>query len=700
MHKHGSATSLLTLAVALTAAPVAAQETGDEPQPVPTDVAAPEAYDNTALIYTTEDFARYAPTNALDMLNRVPGFQIRDSDGQRGLGQASGNVLFNGARASSKSDDVYAQLSRIPASNVTRIEIVDGSTLDIPGLAGQVANVVFESGGMKGQFSWRPQFRPHFTDPLYTKGEISVSGRNGELAYEFGFDNGNSGRGGAGGITLIRDAAGEVIEERDEVIVSYYDSPRLSANLTWDPAGDTIAHFNGSYQRVFDRFHQDGVYTGGDQADRDRTLRDRGDGWSYEIGGDVEFGAGPGRLKLIGLRRYGDEPYETTLINDYRDDTPDSGSRYTQDATTAETIARGEYSFKLLGGDAQLAGEAAFNTLDNTAGLFELDSATGEFLEVSFPGGSGGVSEDRYEVLASYGRPITGKLSLQLIAGVENSTITTSGATMQSRAFTRPKGSLTLSWNPYPDLSISTKVSRRVGQLSFYDFLARANLNDGTDNARNNDLRPRQDWSFEAEINKSLGPWGSTKVQFVARDFEDYVDIVPVSGGEAVGNIDNAWARAIDWNSTITFDPIGLKGVRGDFRLLLQESSVLDPFTGKRREFSGFTNAVVEVGLRHDIPGSDWAYGLSANYSDNQPSFRSDQSSWNSEGPVFADVFVEHKDVFGLRVRATIANILDARQLRERTVFTGLRNESPILFTEDRDRLIGPIFAFSVNGSF
>ena len=95
------------------------------------------------------------------------------------------------------------------------------------------------------------------------------------------------------------------------------------------------------------------------------------------------------------------------------------------------------------------------------------------------------------------------------------------------------------------DLSISAKVSRRVGQLSFFDFLARANLNDGTGNARNNDLRPQQDWSYEGEINKQLGEWGSTQFRFIVRDVEDYVDIVPVTGGEAVGNIDSAWARAV-----------------------------------------------------------------------------------------------------------------------------------------------------------
>ena len=692
--------STLAISAALIAIPAQAQESGDAAPPEPTEMPAPDVGDADAQVYTPADFARYAPSNALDMLSQVPGFSIRGSDQQRGLGQASGNVLFNGARPSSKSDDIFAQLSRIPAGNVIRIEIVDGATLEIPGLSGQVANVVFRADELTGQFRWSPQFRTNFTDPALTRGSISLTGRSGELAYEFGLNNNDSGRGGAGGETLILDANGTVTERRDDVILAYYDSPQLSANLTWDPAGDTIAHLNGSYQRVFQRFHEDGFRTGGGMPDRERLVRDRSDSWNYELGGDVEFGVGPGRLKVIGLRRFNHQPSQTTITTDYDDATAPDGVRFSRDGRSDETIARTEYSFPLLGGDAQIAAEAAFNALENVAGLFTLDPASGEFVEVAFPGGSGGVSEDRYEAIGSFGRSITSKLSFQLNAGVEKSTITTTGTTMQTRAFTRPKGTFALSWNPYDDLSISAKVSRRVGQLSFYDFLARANLNDGTGNARNNDLRPQQDWSYEGEISKQLGPWGSTQLTFIVRDVEDYVDIVPVPGGEAVGNIDSAWARAVVWNSTITFDPIGLKGVRADVNFVWQESQLRDPFTGERRQWSGFTDTQLNINLRHDIPGSNWAYGVSGNYAHSQPRFRSDQTQRDWEGPVFADVYVEHKDVFGLRVSAYIANIFDARQYRERTVFTDLRGESPVLFEERRDRLIGPIFGFNVNGSF
>ena len=93
--------------------------------------------------YDAAFFERFAPRTALDMVSEVPGFQIRiDRSEERGLGQARDNVLINGRRISGKSNDVLSALQRIPAEAVERIELRDGATLAIPGLSGQVVNVV------------------------------------------------------------------------------------------------------------------------------------------------------------------------------------------------------------------------------------------------------------------------------------------------------------------------------------------------------------------------------------------------------------------------------------------------------------------------------------------------------------------------------------------------------------------------------
>jgi len=694
--------ALGALAIGL-AIPAWAQDSGDAPPPVPAAAPAPgtgQAVEGRQ-VYSPADFARYSPKNAYDMILNLPGFQVRENETLRGMGQQTGNVLFNGARPSNKSDLFSVQLQRIPAANVVRIEIVDGATLDIPGLSGQIANIVFKSAAFSGQYEWKPQVRPHFTDPLFTRGQVSATGTAGSLEYEIGLNNDDSGRSGAGGPTEIFDAAGNRTELREDIWTSRYDSPKLSGKLTFPGPLAGLGHVNASYQRTYSHYDEAGLRFGGGLPDRTRFILERNDTWNYELGGDYEFKAGPGKLKLIGLNRKSHEPYRNDVLDDFAGLAPSVGDRFAQVGDITEKIARGEYSWKMFGGDWQLSGEGAFNKLDNVARLGTFDPIGGEFVETPFAEGSGVVKEDRYEGLLSFGRPLSKTLSFQIVAGAEHSTISQTGVAGLTRSFFRPKGSVSLAWKPSNDFDLSIKYRRRVLQLSFYDFLARAFIDDSNKNSGNNQLVPQQDWSLEIEANKSLGPWGSTKVRLINRDVEDFVDIVPIGlTGESVGNIKTSYARAIDWTSTIQFDPLGWKGAKLDTRLLLQDSGLRDPFTGEKRQWSGFTDTLAELNFRQDIPGSDWAYGASVSYTHTQPRYRRTSVDHAYEGPVFAGFFVENKNVFGLTMTAGMDAINNPRSKRDRTVYTGLRGASPISFIEQRDRLIGPIFYYGLKGTF
>jgi len=87
----------LLIALLSSASPVFAQDAPPAPAATPQGTRS----------YTPADFARFAPRNALDMLNNVPFFSNDAATTERrGLGQATGNVLINGQRYSGKSTSV------------------------------------------------------------------------------------------------------------------------------------------------------------------------------------------------------------------------------------------------------------------------------------------------------------------------------------------------------------------------------------------------------------------------------------------------------------------------------------------------------------------------------------------------------------------------------------------------------------------
>ena len=662
---------------------------------------APAAANGDAQVFEPAYFAQFAPRNALDMVDRIPGFSISggNDQGQRGLGQATQNVIVNGERLSSKSESVRDQLRRIPATDVVRIEILDGNATSIPGLTGQVANVVYTSNGASGQFEWTTGFRPHNTEAQLFGGEISVIGSSGALDYTVSLSNENN-RFGADGPVSITDRDGALIESQYSKLSGKFDNPKISTAFSYDFGGDVTANLNLSYGSDF--FSRKEPETAIDSAGVTRTreaLVDE-DGPEYELGGDIQFPFGPGSLKLILLERFERDNYSSTVIDRLSDDSPPRGFRFEQTNGAGERIGRLEYDWKLWGADWQLSGEAAFNRLDRRSRLFEL-APGGEFVQLAFPQGNGGVTEDRYDASLSISRSLSSTLSVQVIGAMEFSTIEQTGFAANSRSFKRPKGSFAATWKPRDDFDISVTLAKRVSQLSFGDFLASVSLNHANQNGGNNELVPYQSYNVEIEANKTFGAWGSLKLEARKAWFEDFIDWFPLpGGGEARGNIGDADRLHLQANATINLDPLGFRGARVDLEVVKRDMNVIDPFTGLNRPFSYDQEGSFEIDFRHDVPGTDWAWGANLDHFDQAPYARRFEIGREWEGKVFGSLFIEHKDVLGLTVRARANNLLGARDYFQRTVFDGPRPEGAVRFEEYRSRRIGPIFRLTVSGDF
>lgn len=682
------------LAGAALSLPGMAQAQSD-PAPAPQSTASADG----KRTYVPADFTRFAPNTAYDMLVQVPGFTIRGADQERGLGQASENVLINGERIANKSGGAIDELRKVPAANVERIEIVDASALGVAGLTGQVANVIVKGGGGKGQFQWNPNFRAHYAKPNLYQGLISYSGKTGKLDYTFSVED-QVGRGAFGGPVYITGPTGALIERRDELYHGEDDELVLKGKFSLAGPGSSKANLTVSvtpiWAPLYDRERR--VRTDGD--DRTRVTTSKLNAWAYDVSGDYDFKLGPGRLKLIGVRHFQRNPAITTQINDFDSGVPDTGIRLNRDTRASETVLRGEYRWKTGKNNWQFTFERAFNSLDQRGSLFELSPA-GDFDPVPFPGGSGKVREVRYEGTATFSRPLGRKLDLQVVVGAETSTLARVDGDLPARRFFRPKGSVSLGWRPAKGWDASLKLTRRVGQIDFLDFLSQPNLVDEHNNTGNPDLVPPQSWELEGEVGRELGRWGKTRLRAYAHRIDDIVDIIPIGvDGEGVGNLPRATRYGVESTSTFNFEPIGWKGAKLDATLGFENSRVRDPLTNLFRPISNSRNGWASFALRYDVPKSRFAWGASAEYEHYGLTFYPSEIQRGWEGPWFVSSFVERKNLFGLTVRFSVINITNARHFYDREVYDGRRNVNPLLFREKHDQLIGPIFSFLVKGTF
>jgi hypothetical protein len=321
-------------------------------------------------VYTPADFARFAPKTAYDMLAQVPSFTIKTPDpSERGLGQATENVLINGERINNKN---YAggaggaadELKRTPASNVERIEIVDAAALGIAGLSGQVANVILKSSKKgTGQFEWRPDFRAHYSHPDLFRGSISYNGKSGPVDYTFSIQD-QANRGAFGGPIHIYDRNHVLTETRHEILHEEDDLVTFQGKFKLDGPGSSVGDLSLAYTPYWSIVHQpderylvSGV-TGG------RSTNVHLAGWYYDVNADYEFALGPGRLKLIGLQHRDHEPIVTTQITHFSDSPDPNGVRFSRNSIIVERIGRGEYGWKTGKNDWQVTFERAYNSLD------------------------------------------------------------------------------------------------------------------------------------------------------------------------------------------------------------------------------------------------------------------------------------------------------------------------------------------------
>jgi hypothetical protein len=637
-------------------------------------------------VYEADFFKTYSPANALQMIQRLPGFQLDSGNTEvRGFAQAAGNVVINGQRPSSKSDNLDTVLSRIPASRVLRIELASGNAFgaDYAGKA-QVANVILTSaGGLAGNLEGR--LEREFIGRVLPKLAASAVLRTGASTFsasasyqlysmvtEDGFDQ------------LFSLPARSETEYRN--VFSRNTEPFTNVALGWayEEAPDRSFHINGKANWDKWTYQQTSNVSNGGTPTRDSVYNEDHLWRTWELSGDVTRPLAGGAIKLNALATHRHRGNTDDLSNIVRVGSPMDGFFQQFDDWRTERVGRVAWSHPNVAGWAvELGTEGAFNRLKSDLDVFSV-APSGARTPVSLPIADAIVSEVRGEVFANAGRKIAGNLRLDIGVNFEGSRLKVTGDATARRTlkFLKPKASL--DWTP-GSWHAQLSLKRTVNQLNFSDFVSAADFEANQSNGGNAELVPQRSWELLLTADRAVLGDGRIKVELGHNWVALVQDRVPVSGGlDAPGNLGNGESWIARSNINLPLTRLGLKGMRASLYGSYVKTSVRDPLTLQDRAFSGNSMFFYTGELRQDLGKFAWSVSMSGNTG--STFFRLGETDTNQNPSPNVSAFVEYRPNARTTVTLGADNLLDSPAKRWRYFYAPNRSAPTPLQEEYRER--------------
>lgn len=635
--------------------------------------------------YDAEYFRQYAPANALDLIQRVPGFTLDEGDTERrGFGGAAGNVVINGQRPSSKSDTLQTILQRIPAGRVLRVEVGTGDLFgaEFSGKP-QVANLVMATGaGTSGTIEAR--LLRDYTGGLRPAGSFSAITKTGPHTFNASatFENENTTEEGPD--RLVRASDGVETELRDKT--NHIKRPTGALAASWEYNGGTnrTAHLNIRAARdKLSLTQRNFVYplVGPDRHDRltQRYLTD-----AIEVGGDVTRPLAGGGIKLIGLvtRRW--RQFDDVSFLRLTDESVLGGFSQALNDRYAETLARLVWTRgNLHGWNVEAGAEGVVNRLDSNVDLFSFGQG-GVATRIDLPVDQAVVKEVRGEGFVNAGRALSKQVRLDLGVTYERSRITVSGDATSTRTLSFWKPKAVLDWRPGDDWRLQFTAQRTVAQLQFEDFISSAELTNERVNGGNAELLPQRSWEFTAVVERPILGDGIFRTELGYRAVSKVQDRVPTPEGfDAPGNLGSGRVLVLRNRLEAPLKSFGIKGGRLTLYSSLVPTRVRDPYTLTYRPFTGNSKWYGEANFRQDL--GKWAWGVNAYVSTDSTAYRRNELDTSIQAKPYLDAFAEWRPDARTTVRLTIDNLLDSPVRRSRVFFDPDRSSlTPVLFENRR----------------
>jgi len=689
--------SASTFALAMMATPAAAQaQAGETPAPAP-------AQSGRTSVYDAAFFVPFAPSTALDIVRRVPGFTIELGDEEvRGFSGAAGNIVINGQRPSSKSENLETMLARIPAKRVLKVEVGPGDLYgaEYSGKA-QVLNVFLTAeAGIDGTVT--AVARRRYTGKINPDINASALIKRGRSSFNVAAGADNVRRIEEGSDTITTIPGGELVEFRRK-INDYSDRyPYASAAWSFDGGPNKTINANIRYMNGRFKLHQDNTVSPVGGPQRDDTFDELYKQSAFEIGGDIIRPLAGGGLKLVGLATRRHRNDFDSLYN-ILDGNVLGGFEQTNESQRDETIGRLTWSRSNLAGfSVETGAEVAFNKLDSQVDFLVVEEG-GAKTRIDLPIDSAVVSEKRAELFVNAGRNITPKLRADVGLAYELSRLTVTGDASAKRSLRFLKPSLALDWNPGNGWHVQFSVKRTVAQLNFYDFISAAEFGANRINGGNANLLPQRAWEVRTTVEHPILGDGLAKIELGYDHISLLQDRILVfddegNGFDAPGNIGTGKRKFIAGTLDVPLTRFGIKGARLKLTGRYDDMVVLDPVSQTKRRFSNFDpDWQWAADYRHDL--GKWAYGF--NVSDRGPFafYRIVEIDRNVNKGPFATAFVEYRPAPKTTLTFDIDNVFETQATRER-IFSFPSRAVPPSLLEFRERNNHRSFSITLKQGF
>jgi hypothetical protein len=681
--------SAMALALAATtAAPGAppAPPAANLPPPSARPGAAPAA---GVTSYPASFFASAQPNNAREMLDRLPGFVFDDGDTVRGFAGAAGNVLIDGVRPTSKTDDLDAVLRRIPTSQVDHIDLIRGS---VPGIDMQgktvLANVVRRSdAGTTGVAAVALDYLPadgrlQKTIRLETTHRApSGSTFEGSLVageyFDDGAGDGNELATGPGRVFLFANHDNTEGGGGQATATGAYSRPLLGGSFRVN-----TQLFGNTY--IFDERDQN-IASLSLQPTLDHQRQNKEQG---EIGATFDRAFGP-RINT-----------ETLFIQqlqgeDFLDHFSTVGDveRFREEHTNGESILRSTTTYtpvKAL--TIEAGGEGDYNWIDSHTSFS--DNGIVQVL----PAGQVQVRELRGELFGKATWVINPQFTVELGLRLEASHLTSGGDVKVDNTFIYPKPRLVLTWSPDAADQFRFRIEREVSQLDFNYFTANSSLTTGQIATANPNLTPQQAIVSEVAYERRFWSKGDLSVTWRHSQLSDVIDRAPVISptgdfdqpANIGGGTKDEWITAF----SLPIDRLGVPGGLIRANATWRSSRVTDPTTGARRALGLLRPREGEIDFTQDLPRWKAVWGAAYNLGWRQPYYNFDQVEIDNFRP-YVTAFFEFRPRPGLSLRGEL-NELGTDFRRTLEIFPGLRGATQQTENDVRSLYFGPELHFRV----